>query len=38
MATLAAATPIWTAEHARVDDGLPDGTGAALRAGLRTLA
>jgi DNA-binding MarR family transcriptional regulator len=34
---LAAATPIWTAEHARVDEGLPDGMGAALRAGLRSL-
>jgi DNA-binding MarR family transcriptional regulator len=35
-ATLAAATPIWTAEHARVDEGLTDGAG--LRAGLRALA
>jgi len=37
-ATLAAATPIWMAEHARIDEGLPDGTGELLRAGLRTLA
>jgi DNA-binding MarR family transcriptional regulator len=34
---LAAATPIWTAEHARVDESLPDGTGVALRSGLKRL-
>ena len=34
-AVLAAATPIWTAEHARVDEGLADGE--SLRAGLKAL-
>ena len=38
MAVLAAATPIWTAEHAKVEAAMPDGTGDALRAGLRRLA
>jgi hypothetical protein len=33
---LAAATPIWAAEHARVDEALTDSEG--LRAGLRALA
>ena len=36
MTVLAAATPIWTAEHARLDETLADGK--ALRAGLRVLA
>ena len=35
-AALAAATPIWTAEHALIDERLTDG--AALRAGLGALA
>ena len=34
---LAAAAPIWKAEHARVDEALPDGAGDGLRMSLRTL-
>jgi DNA-binding MarR family transcriptional regulator len=35
-ATLAAATPIWTAEHARIDEAIEDS--GAVRAGLRSVA
>jgi DNA-binding MarR family transcriptional regulator len=36
-AVLAAATPVWRDIHAQVDAAMPDGSGEALRAGLRSL-
>ena len=38
MALLARALPVWTQTHAKIEAGLPDGRGDALRAGLLALA
>lgn len=38
VAVLEAALPIWRAEHARLEGGMPEGRGAAMRAGLADLA